>query len=396
MPLAKKIAFSLAAAVLSLLLLEASLHALRWLLPTPAGRLGLIHPIIHDDTLVWRPNPDYPGYDRAGFRNASRPGSADLVALGDSQTYGANVAREQAWPQQLGARTGQAVYNMGFGGYCALHSLLLWPEVEALQPRAVIQAVYAGNDLFDAFSLVYEHDKLPALRSRNPIILRTIDSLQHEAPLSASISRMFRQEAALPRLRDWLSDHNALYQVAGAAKRWLHAQQSRDWAQEKATAAEQPDFYDVFETDSLRTVFTPAYRLRALNQHDPRLAEGLRLLQTALAELRRRSVAGGRDFLVLLLPTKELTFAEQTRADSLRYSPEYWRLVAQEKVMWQQMRHFLQAEGIAFVDATQVLQAALEQGVSPFPRDSDGHLSAAGQRLVAEAIKKAWRREPPG
>src|SRR4030095_14915524 len=45
-----------------------------------------------DERLGSRPNPSYPGHDSKGFRNPRVPAKADVVALGDSNTYGANVA----------------------------------------------------------------------------------------------------------------------------------------------------------------------------------------------------------------------------------------------------------------------------------------------------------------
>src|SRR5881394_3687348 len=38
------------------------------------------------------------GHDAWGFRNRSVPESADVVALGDSHTYGNCAKRSEAWP----------------------------------------------------------------------------------------------------------------------------------------------------------------------------------------------------------------------------------------------------------------------------------------------------------
>ena len=51
---------------------------------------------IDDPDLVNRPNPKFPGHDRRGFRNPVALAKADIVALGDSQTYGTNVAAASA------------------------------------------------------------------------------------------------------------------------------------------------------------------------------------------------------------------------------------------------------------------------------------------------------------
>lgn len=56
-----------------------------------------------------------PGHDRRGFRNATALRRADVVVLGDSQTWGVDATLEEAWPQQLVRLTGHSVYNFRQG-----------------------------------------------------------------------------------------------------------------------------------------------------------------------------------------------------------------------------------------------------------------------------------------
>ena len=70
-------------------------------------------------------------------------------------TYGFNVATEAAWPQRLGRRLHRSVYQMAKGGYGPGQYLLLFDEAAALRPKVIIATYYLGNDLFDAFDLVY-------------------------------------------------------------------------------------------------------------------------------------------------------------------------------------------------------------------------------------------------
>lgn len=122
---------------------------------TPVG--GLVGPranrviAIPDERLGYRGNPNHPDHDARGYRNARALASADVVTLGDSNTYGISVKREQAWPSVLAARTGLNVYNMAFAGYGPGQITPQWPETLALRPRAVIVGFYFGNDLVDAF-----------------------------------------------------------------------------------------------------------------------------------------------------------------------------------------------------------------------------------------------------
>lgn len=64
-------------------------------------------PIIEEDALLQhRIPPGSGGHDEWGFRNKSVPRSVDIVAIGDSQTYGISAKRTQAWPAVLGKMSG--------------------------------------------------------------------------------------------------------------------------------------------------------------------------------------------------------------------------------------------------------------------------------------------------
>ena len=52
------------------------------------------------------------GHDAWGFRNKKVPETAEIVALGDSHTYGNCAKRNEAWPAVLQRLTGQQVYNL--------------------------------------------------------------------------------------------------------------------------------------------------------------------------------------------------------------------------------------------------------------------------------------------
>jgi len=52
-----------------------------------------------------------------GLRDEEVNGRYDLIALGDSFTFGFGVENEEAWPQQLAAISGQRVANLGWAGW---------------------------------------------------------------------------------------------------------------------------------------------------------------------------------------------------------------------------------------------------------------------------------------
>ncbi len=61
--------------------------------------------------------PSSGGHDRWGFRNSDVPAKADIVAIGDSVTYGYSASADKSWPAWLAQFSGRSVYNLALGGY---------------------------------------------------------------------------------------------------------------------------------------------------------------------------------------------------------------------------------------------------------------------------------------
>src|SRR5689334_12222831 len=65
-----------------------------------------------DPILYYRVLPGSAGHDAWGYRNRHVPRRADIVCIGDSQTYGVSAPASSSWPVQLGKMTGLEVYNL--------------------------------------------------------------------------------------------------------------------------------------------------------------------------------------------------------------------------------------------------------------------------------------------
>src|SRR5208282_834981 len=86
------------------------------LILNPADYLSI--ELVKDDVLGGVPSPSArSGFDSWGFRNRQVPETVDIVAVGDSHTYGNTARMEDSWPYVLGLLTGRRVYNMAMGGY---------------------------------------------------------------------------------------------------------------------------------------------------------------------------------------------------------------------------------------------------------------------------------------
>ena len=61
--------------------------------------------------------PDTCQIDANGYRNTHVPAHADIVTLGDSNTWGASVYADETWPRVLERETGLSTYNIAMPGW---------------------------------------------------------------------------------------------------------------------------------------------------------------------------------------------------------------------------------------------------------------------------------------
>ena len=184
---------------------------------------------------------------------------------------------------------------MAYGGDGPTHSLVLWEEALAFSPRIIIEAIYAGNDFYDAFNFVYNQGKLPDLKTSDGELAAKIRELEQTDPIAARVRRMYSAEPA-PSARSWLSRHSKLY---GFLRRVRHEFRHRaketpeqQWQRAKAGAKRNAAYAEVFDDGQFRTVFTSEYRLAALDLDDPRIAEGLQLALRATERMHTGASKG--------------------------------------------------------------------------------------------------------
>jgi hypothetical protein len=344
-------------------------------------------PTVVDDILGYRPNPLIIGHDRSGFRNARVPDRADIVALGDSHTYGWGVAAGDAWPRRLQELGDDTVYSMAYGGYGPVHASLMIDEALDKSPRVVIIAVYSGNDAFDAFRAVYEEGRRPEYATTGAAALtpEAKESFQARVALAEGMGRPVALSS--PPDHTKLIDYTRTRRLYWRARHFLRtpdavAKAETTWQQAKAVADAHPDRVDVLDDGRFRTVFTPAYRLTALDMTEPCVEEGWRIAMTAIADVAGRCREAGAVPVVLFVPTKEFVFVDHV----MDASHAYRSLIENESTFLQRTSDYLQQRHIGFVDATPALRAVLANGVQPYPVSSDGHPNAVGHRAIAGSV----------
>lgn len=353
--------------------------------------------IVEDERLRHRGNPAFPEHDSLGFRNASAQGRAEIVALGDSHTYGTSVDPDQAWPKVLGDISERDVYNMGMGGYGTAHALSNLPIALRLQPEVVLLGVYFGNDFYDNFQFVQRNGMLDEFVTDDS--RAEIDRLELQSSIEDEVGFLFRsgrspttepaggRGIALRSLRDLLFDHSRLYGVLSTLRAVVADATgigllTRDFERAvEGLSTTQSNFVSVYAGPEWRTILTAPVRRRVLAREDPRIGVGVEVGKANLEELNERVRTSGADFVIVLLPTKEFVF--WPRIDRPQEHELLAELVDDEQAIRDDLIRFMTARGIDFVDPAAALRSA---GIQPYFENGNGHPNPSGHRLIARAV----------
>lgn len=315
--------------------------------------------------------------DAEGFRNPARPapGEVELLAVGDSFTFGWNLPLEAAWP----SRVGPGAYQVACNGWSPSQALLAarafgLPLLSgpASRPRRWVQTFYPGNDLDEeaAWQVQRARGALPAAGAQAPA---------GEAPplRGARLLALLRAGVDLlpPGLyRDPASPRTALAVEVGGRPLAV-----------------------AFAPEALRALGRAPAEWRA----HAGFAPCVEALASGVAEAR----AAGARACVLLIPTREealwpllpeperrLLLRETFLEAGARAEAE---LAAVDRVLLQHasarldlMAQELAARGVEALDLRPALSAAYLRGEPPwFALDS--HWSRGGHELAAAAVR-AW------
>jgi len=331
------------------------------------------------------------GPDANGFRNEAIPDRVDIVAIGDSQTWGINARRAQAWPQMLARLSGQSTYNMGLGGNGPVEYWVLTDKALRLSPKVVVIGLYFGNDIWDAYYTVYHHDTYPFLRNnqvdnellRDTVLPQVIDvegeQKEHGTWLERSIFANFGHELNLRSVafrllwRSWVTLSDSQYKSAEA------------WAQAN------PDEGAIYKQGGTNYILEPGYRLPALDLDNPVIVEGLRITKQMLLFIQNKTNAADANLILLLIPTQEMVYADVIETSNGYLSPTYNRLVQMETRIRTEIISLCDEKGIHYVDALPALIEALRRGEVIYPRYINGHPRAEGYSVIASTLNEALK-----
>ena len=371
---------ALGAIVVAILLAEV---ASRFLVD-PADFLTVVP--VQDQFLGHKIGPGAGGHDALGFRNSEVPKQAAIVAIGDSMTYGSGAPRDGSWPQQLGALSGETVYNMGLGGYGPLQYLhLAGGLAKEFKPRQWVVGFYFGNDLFDAYN-----------------VARTLPHWQGWADSNAASapSKPAADTAVVPQrkgaaVRDWLARKSVLYGLLRATVLEPFAAMEQKNLAGQMSADRRMSWSDP-AAPGVMTVFTAQHRLGVQDMSEPNVQEGMGVTKRAFAALKDEADKQGVALLVVLIPTRERVYCPYLKATGATLPATHLKLCQVEEATKADLVQALNAKGISYVDSVGALEAQVERHIQIYPPTSDGHPTALGHRAIAESVLAALKKQPAG
>ncbi len=357
------------------------------------------NPYVLDSKRGFRGNPKRFDHDGRGFRNAPGIEETEVLAIGDSQTYGVGVDRVRAWPYAIHEDLDIDVYNMGLGGYAAPHHLFDLDAMLDLHPKVVVYGVYFGNDLMESFAIARDH---PELRAHVEEDVWANAMLRDAAtPVEDAIDLFVRRGAKAPldptesiewteRVRAFVSEHFMLYALARAAYHVTDHEEtigllSRDFdTARRAITPRQAPYATPYADNGWRTILTSAYRGYMVDREDPRVEAGFFVMLHALERIIAMAQGAGARTIIVLIPTKETVFS--SRMEDLGGHAGLAELVANEAYFKARLVQALSTRKVTFVDPLPDLIAA---GASPYYEDADGHPNAGGHGVIAAAVEAA-------
>ncbi|MFA5996854.1 MAG: hypothetical protein WC790_04070, partial [Candidatus Paceibacterota bacterium] len=336
-----------------------------------------------DDTFGFVITPGSDTHDAWGFKNRLVPTTTDIVAIGDSHTYGTYGA-DTDWSAFLEKSSGRDIYNLSVWGYGPVEYLGLLPRALSLHPHTVVIAVYLGNDVFNAYDAAYHRAAWTALRDPSFVDAVPVDS-----------STFKETHIAFRGLRDFLREHLAVYRLLGDGSRLLRERLgmasprtvgTRDWA---TTDLDASLIYD--ETPSVATKFWPASRIKGVDLSTPEVAEGLAVTKRVFIAMKEMADKQGVPILFAFIPEKEEVYAPLVAQTGLS-NAVFDASVQHETHIRAELAEFCSARHLYCTDMLPGLQASVASGDAVYRFHWDEHPAPDGYAVYASLIQDALSR----
>ena len=305
--------------------------------------------------------PGTAGTDARGWRNQAALETADVLFVGDSQTYGFGVEIDETFAAHS-ETAGRRCYQMANGSYGPVQYVELVRRGLSLQPEVVVVTLYYGNDLVDAPDYT-GLEGAEALRAgeQGPRIRANPEPDSSEPP-----------NLTMTLVDGVLSHSRLLNRAAEVVKSRL-----------QGGALDQTPASVPFAHETAATIWQPQYRRRALRAASANVRDGVAITRRCLEHIAELCGDAGARLVVAVLPTKERCYAAWLG----ERAPALSGLAADEAAAHRAIFAEPIAAGVQVVELLPALVAAMEGGRMPWFASGDGHIASEGHRVVAEALR---------
>ena len=335
---------------------------------------------VPDENIGFRASQKIPDVDSAGFRNPEGV-PREIVAIGDSQTFGFNVLSAASWPALLSGAIGKPIYNFGSGGYGLItyHGLLklfLMPET-----RVAIVTLYPANDFeefyaSDADCLVLDKPSAFWKAERERLKLEwpayPVGCLHNDDNSETGFfGNLTRHVAMLAMARDALGLGSAGLAFGGPEKGVI----------------EIPDGLGAINVSRVEA------HERSTDPSVPEVAAMMKNLPIFLADWKKMSEKGLM-IGIMVLPSRERVIHDyfERKGRLAELDPRLANGMTKQIAVEQFVRDALEKSGLPFVfaneDLYRYLDFGLQKGVPLYPKVDDGHPLGLGYNAYASAARR--------
>ncbi|MEE3327033.1 MAG: hypothetical protein VX252_06855 [Myxococcota bacterium] len=370
-----KVAVLLFAVAISLLAFEFGLRLTR-------ERMDYLAPeLIQDPILGYRIEPHTGGHDRWGFRNLAVPERSDVVAIGDSNTWGVAARWDVTWPSWYARKSGKGVYNLGVSGYGPAEYLhLMETKALALEPGLILVGFYYGNDFSDTYRSVLLQENWSDWRTESMRGLARSENSTYSMPGAPFINDEGAKANPVKQVRNWLRRHSMLFRIIEEGPIGTRVNAWGD--QQQAFGGSACDF-------SLEVPFSTVVQieenLRGLDLTRPAIEEGLELSLLFLKHLALLAQEHGAELVVVLIPTKVSVLMDRSNATPPGCEKLLEQALFNEEQVDERVRAFLSKEGIPFVETRNEMRKSAQEK-SIYLRSADSHPNGAGYEVIADQV----------
>lgn len=319
---------------------------------------------------------DSPGVDREGFRNLRVPGQVDIVALGDSHTYGYNAALKDTWPSQIGRMTGLSVYNMGVGGHGPLQYYYLLDHALKLKPHYIVIGFYLANDIKGICDLYLKTDHWKSASTQQGLDLGYCGKSTNNNPPTPH-----QKQVGKTRLTAGLAESK----IATLAQMAFRVSRSYVPFDTKKTI--------VVSEGNNRTVLLEKQGKNTRDYMDlkrPEIQKSLGVTKELISRMSRRANLSGAQLVVLIIPSKVAILSTYLKQHGRNIPAVYEQAANNEKVLSGDIQSWLKSEGIPFANASEAVAKAVNEEGHVYPPDGDDHPIAKGYEAYARSLYDSY------